>query len=190
MSDVESLSGVASGGTCRGFVLSRVTFALVIGLRWCLHLCTSWIAAFRPWLQRSSMTCYHWGGQAFLLLSFLLHLLVGSLLLRRAFLLTFPSFLFFLSMLVRGFLEFNMLCTVMSLLIILVTLSQIASSGWFLCASSPSPSLSVHFLSFQQNGILSSPPDLSLSQSWNQPSLWGEVAGSRGGGRILGPFPR
>ena len=62
----------------------------------------------------------------FLFLSFLLHLLVGILLLRRAFLLPFPFFFFFLiPMLVRGFLEFDMFCTVMLSLIILVALSQI-----------------------------------------------------------------
>ena len=65
----------------------------------------------------------------FLFLSFLLHLLVGILLLRRAFLLPFPSsfffFFFLIPMLVRGFLEFDMFCTVMLSLIILVALSQI-----------------------------------------------------------------
>ena len=61
----------------------------------------------------------------FLFLSFLLHLLVGILLLRRAFLLPFPFFFFLIPMLVRGFLEFDMFCTVMLSLIILVALSQI-----------------------------------------------------------------
>ena len=132
--------------------------------------------------------CYHWGGYkivVFLFLSFLLHLLVGSLLLRRAFFLPFPSCLFSLSMLVRWFLEFNMLCTAMSLLIILVTLSQIWPSGWIL-ALLPLLYHSVHFFSFQQNEIFSSPPDLPLSQSRNQPSLWGEVAGG-GGSLVLFP---
>ena len=45
---------------------------------------------------------------------------------------------------------------------------------------------SVHFFSFQQNEIFSSPPDLPLSQSSNQPSLWGEVAGG-GGSLVLFP---
>lgn len=98
-----SPSGMASGGTCRGFVLSRVAFAFGHWLRVVsapLHILDRSLSPMALAFL-SDLLSLGWLGFSIAVLSPTFTSWHSSA--RRAFLLTFPSFLFFLSVLVRGF---------------------------------------------------------------------------------------